>query len=37
MSTLKQGGEIASGDPYFCKNCGAAINIYSKIVNQSEI
>jgi hypothetical protein len=30
MSTLKQGSELATGDPIFCKNCNAAFNFYSK-------
>ena len=31
MATLKQGGELATGDPVFCLNCEAAFNMYSKI------
>ncbi len=31
MATLKQGGELATGDPCFCKQCGAAFNMYSKL------
>lgn len=31
MATLKQGGELATGDPVFCKQCNAAFNVHSKI------
>ena len=30
MSTLKQGSELATGDPIFCKGCQAAFNMHSK-------
>lgn len=30
MSTLKQGSELATGDPIFCTTCQAAFNLYSK-------
>lgn len=33
MGTLKTDGELATGDPIFCKSCGAAFNIHSKIYN----
>ncbi len=31
MATLKQNGEVATGDPIFCKSCAAAFNINSKL------
>ena len=31
MGTLKDGGQLATGDPVFCKTCNAAFNIHSKI------
>lgn len=31
LSTLKQGSEMATGDPVFCTFCNAAFNMHSKI------
>jgi hypothetical protein len=31
MGTLKNDGEVATGDPIFCQKCSACFNIHSKI------
>lgn len=31
LATLKDGAELATGDPTFCKNCQAVLNMYSKV------
>ncbi|CDW82116.1 type a von willebrand factor domain-containing protein [Stylonychia lemnae] len=31
MACLKDQGELATGDPYFCTNCDAVFNLHSKI------
>lgn len=36
MGTLKTDGELATGDPIFCKKCGASFNIHSVIENSSH-
>eukprot|EP00347_Sterkiella_histriomuscorum_P012379 403368807 len=33
MGTLKNDGELATGDPIFCKGCGASFNLHSIIVD----
>jgi hypothetical protein len=36
MATLKDGVEIASGDPVFCQNCQAAFSMFSKIEDTKD-
>jgi len=36
MSCLKEGGELATGDPVFCTKCQAVFNKYSKITEESD-
>lgn len=36
MATLKNASEIASGDPVFCRHCGAAFNMFSRIEEQKK-
>jgi hypothetical protein len=36
MGTLKQGSELATGDPIFCKGCHAAFNMHSKYSEHKE-
>ena len=31
MSTLKEGSELATGDPIFCSSCNAVFNMYSNV------
>jgi len=37
MATLKQGCELATGDPTFCKQCEAAFSFHSKIDEPAEM
>jgi hypothetical protein len=36
MGCLKDSGEMATGDPLFCKNCQAIFNKYSKVEEVKE-
>ena len=37
MECLKDSGELATGDPVFCKSCQAAFNKYSKVEEQKDL
>ena len=37
METLKDAGELATGDPVFCKSCLAAFSLYSQIEEKEMI
>ncbi len=33
FNMLKESGEVASGDPVFCKDCGVIFNKFSQLLN----
>ena len=37
MATLKQGSELATGDPVFCSKCQAAFSKLSKLISPSDL
>ena len=37
FNVLKETGEIASGDPIICKECGSIFNKFSKLIDQKAL
>ena len=37
FNVLKELGEVASGDPIICQNCGSIFNKFSKLSNSEQL